>query len=78
MFDKDNSGQIEFHEFEALWKYIEQWKTCFQSFDKDRSGSIDRQELQGALKAFGYNVSDKLTHLIIMKFDRGGKLATNS
>lgn len=74
MFDKDQSGKIEFNEFAALWKYIEQWKQCFQTFDKDRSGSIDSQELQAALKAFGYNVNDRLVKLIVRKFDKGGKL----
>ncbi|KAI7869150.1 hypothetical protein BDF14DRAFT_1785323 [Spinellus fusiger] len=73
MFDTDNTGTINFHEFTGLWKYIEEWKKCFQAFDTDRSGSIDRGEMANALRAFGYNVSDKFITVLIQKFDRFGK-----
>jgi Ca2+-binding EF-hand superfamily protein len=73
MFDTDNSGTIGFNEFAALWKYIEDWKQCFQSFDVDRSGTIDQQELSQALHRFGYNISPELVQLMIRKFDRQGK-----
>ncbi|KAI9592662.1 hypothetical protein BDF19DRAFT_450556 [Syncephalis fuscata] len=73
LFDKDNSGTITFHEFAALWKYIEDWKRCFVSFDRDQSGSIDSNELKQALYQFGYNVSDRLIAQTIKKFDRRGR-----
>ncbi|KAJ8317942.1 hypothetical protein KUTeg_003033 [Tegillarca granosa] len=37
MFDKDKSGTIDVHEFSALWKYIQDWRACFERFDTDRS-----------------------------------------
>ncbi|KAK2557165.1 Peflin [Acropora cervicornis] len=56
MFDKDQSGTIDIYEFSALWKYIQQWKQCFDSFDRDRSGTIDANELQTAFTSFGYRL----------------------
>ncbi|KAJ9079345.1 hypothetical protein DSO57_1036304 [Entomophthora muscae] len=72
MFDTDNNGTINFNEFAGLWKYIDDWKKCFQSFDTDRSGTIDQSELRAALKAFGYNLSERFTTILITKFDKKG------
>ena len=46
MFDRDMTGTINFQEFGALWKYVNDWQTTFKSYDKDNSGSIDRGELK--------------------------------
>ncbi|KAI8887662.1 EF-hand [Backusella circina FSU 941] len=73
MFDKDNSGTIDFNEFAGLWKYIEDWKRCFQTFDEDNSGNIDHGEMSRALKTFGYNLSDQFIHVLVQKFDKYGK-----
>ncbi|PAV80403.1 hypothetical protein WR25_03568 [Diploscapter pachys] len=70
MFDSDNDGAINFTEFEALWKYINDWTQCFRSFDLDSSGNIDKGELQNALTKFGYRLSDQFYNLLMMKFDR--------
>ncbi|SAL98882.1 hypothetical protein [Absidia glauca] len=72
MFDADNSGTINFDEFSGLWNYIEEWKRCFQTFDRDGSGSVDRSEMHQALKAFGFNVSEKFVATLVQKFDRYG------
>ncbi|CAO3587471.1 unnamed protein product [Absidia cylindrospora] len=68
----DNTGTIDFQEFAGLWKYIEDWKRCFQTFDADGSGSIDRNEMQNALRTFGYNLSDRFVSVLIQKFDKYG------
>jgi Ca2+-binding EF-hand superfamily protein len=70
----DNTGTIDFQEFAGLWKYIEDWKRCFQTFDVDHSGSIDRAEMKNALQTFGYNLSDRFVTVLIQKFDKYGKL----
>ncbi|XP_064487124.1 programmed cell death protein 6-like [Ornithodoros turicata] len=70
MFDRDNSGTIDVHEFVSLWNYIEQWKRCFQSFDRDNSGNINVTELHQALTSFGYRLSVPFCQLAITKFDR--------
>lgn len=46
MFDRDNNGTINFHEFAALWKYITDWQNTFRTYDKDNSGHIDKNELK--------------------------------
>lgn len=53
MFDRDNSGTINFQEFQALWKYVTDWQNCFRSYDRDNSGSIDKNELKIAMASFG-------------------------
>lgn len=71
----DNSGTINFNEFAGLWKYIEDWKRCFQAFDADRSGSINQAEMGNALRSFGFNVSPKFISTLIQKFDRYGNVS---
>lgn len=73
MFDKDNSGTIQLHEFQALWNYIQQWKSVFERFDNNRSGSIEAQELTGAFAQMGYNVSPQFAAIVIGKFDIYGR-----
>ncbi|KAG0756093.1 hypothetical protein G6F57_003543 [Rhizopus arrhizus] len=73
MFDKDNSGTIDFNEFAGLWRYIEDWKRCFQTFDRDNSGNIDLGEMSMALKTFGYNLSDRFISVLLQKFDKYGQ-----
>lgn len=77
MFDKNNSGTINFEEFGALWKYVSDWQACFRSFDKDSSGNVDRNELKTALTNFGYRLSDNFYNLLIRKFDRSGRGVIN-
>ena len=73
MFDKNNSGTINFEEFGALWKYVTDWQGCFRGFDKDNSGNIDKSELQNALTSFGYRLSEPFYTVLVKKFDRSGK-----
>lgn len=53
MFDRDQSGHINFQEFQALWKYVTDWQNTFRSYDRDNSGAIDKNELKTALTSFG-------------------------
>jgi len=66
MFDRKQSGSIDFHEFQALWKYVTDWQNCFRSFDHDNSGSIDRRELKNALTTFGNLLRCLLSFSIII------------
>ncbi|XP_057311821.1 sorcin-like isoform X2 [Hydractinia symbiolongicarpus] len=70
MFDKDRSGTIDVYEFAALWKYIQDWKACFDRFDTDRSGTIDEGELIQAFTTFGYRLSPQFCGLCVRVFDR--------
>ncbi|XP_043482460.1 programmed cell death protein 6 isoform X2 [Leptopilina heterotoma] len=73
MFDRRQSGTVNFEEFGALWKYVTDWQNCFRSFDKDGSGNIDRHELKTALTNFGYRLNDDVINMLIRKYDRAGK-----
>ncbi|KAF7358834.1 Programmed cell death protein 6 [Mycena sanguinolenta] len=58
LFDADQSGTIDFHEFAGLWRFIENWKKVFEHFDKDHSGMIEKDELADVLQAkFGWTLS---------------------
>ena len=65
MFDKDNSGTIDFNEFSALWKYVTDWQGCFRGFDRDNSGTIDGNELKAALTTFGKYTAFKMSFQIL-------------
>ncbi|KAJ8041476.1 Programmed cell death protein 6 [Holothuria leucospilota] len=73
MFDRSNTGTINFQEFGSLWKYITDWQNTFRSYDRDNSGSIDKHELKTALTNFGYRLSDRFYDILIRKFDRSGR-----
>lgn len=73
MFDKSSRGQLGFEEFKQLWKYIEDWRQCFQSFDKDKSGNINKEELKLALTTFGYQLTDSFYDLLMLKFVKGNQ-----
>jgi Ca2+-binding EF-hand superfamily protein len=73
MFDRNNSGTIDFDEFGALWKYVTDWQNCFRSFDRDNSGTIDRAELLTALTSFGYRLHPTTVDMLVKKFDRLGQ-----
>lgn len=73
MFDRDNTGTIQLHEFQALWNYIQQWKGVFERFDGNRSGSIEAHELIQAFQQMGYNLSPQFGHIVISKFDVNGR-----
>ncbi|PAA49108.1 hypothetical protein BOX15_Mlig015110g2 [Macrostomum lignano] len=73
MFDRNQSGSIDFNSFQQLWRYITDWQNTFRTYDRDNSGSIDRHELKTALTTFGYRLSDSFFDLLIRKFDRQGR-----
>jgi len=73
MFDSNRNGQIDINEFAALWKYVQDWKNCFDSFDRDRSGTIDSNELSQAFATFGYRLSPQFTQLCVRVFDRNSR-----
>lgn len=70
IFDRDQSGTIDFREFQQLWLYINQWKGAFDRYDQDRSGAIEGHELHRAFAEMGFNVSANFVGLVLKRFDR--------
>jgi len=68
IFDTDRSGTVSFDEFAGLWKYIKDWQGVFRNFDRDQSGTIEGQELDAALRQFGFNMTPNLIRLLSMKY----------
>lgn len=73
MFDRDQSGTIELHEFQGLWNYLSQWRTLFDQFDRDRSGTIDAGELNTAFNQLGYRLSPQFAQLVVTRYDPQAK-----
>ena len=69
MFDRDNTRQINVKEFEALWKYLGEWRKTFDRFDSGRSGNITKDELRQALTTMGWSFSPQFPNLLMQKFD---------
>lgn len=50
MFDTQNTGSVDIHQFAKLFEYINQWLNIFKTYDRNGSGQIDDQELnQGVI-----------------------------
>ena len=76
-FDQNKDGSIDIYEFSHLWKYIQDWRQCFEGFDTDKSGTIDVNELQQAFQTFGYRLSVEFCRLCTQVFDRSDKHCMN-
>lgn len=72
LFDMDNSGTIDFNEFQQLFGFINQWKAAFQMYDRNNSQAIDSQEMGQALLHMGYRLSMPTVDKIFRKFDLAG------
>nr|ODN97863.1 calcium-binding protein [Cryptococcus depauperatus CBS 7855] len=68
IFDTDRSGNINFMEFEGLYRYIQDWHGIFRRFDHDRSGLIDTKELHAALLGFGFSLPPVLVDKLEKRF----------
>jgi len=76
MFDRENKGTINIHEFQGLFNYINQWKGTFESFDRDRSGYIEHSELSQAFQQMGYRFSPTFVQNLLAKYDPKTKRLT--
>jgi len=56
VFDKDNSGQIDFQEFATLYQFVTSMTNAFMQADADRSGFLDAREIWTAVSAAGFTV----------------------
>ena len=72
-FNLENQQELNFETFVNIWNYVMDWQKCFKRFDTDKSGCINSDELYTALISFGYNISKKMTDLLLKRFDRANK-----
>lgn len=74
LFDRDNSGTIDFNEFQQLYGFINQWRAAFQMYDRDNSQAIDGHELAQALVQMGYRLSPPTVNALCHKFATPGTM----
>lgn len=58
MFDTQNAGQLDIHQFSKLFEYINQWLNIFKTYDRNGSGQIDDQELNQGKKLRNFNTNE--------------------
>nr|CAG4719398.1 unnamed protein product [Naegleria fowleri] len=76
MFDKDNSGQIGFQEFEQLHNYLMNMKTSFERTDVDRSGNLNVNEVKSALQMSGYQINPQAVDRLFRCFSKNKQALT--
>uniref|UniRef100_A0A8B9J266 Calpain 9 n=1 Tax=Amazona collaria TaxID=241587 RepID=A0A8B9J266_9PSIT len=67
-YQTNGNGKLEFNEFKVFWEKMKKWIHIFLQFDFDKSGSMSSYELRSALKAAGYQLSNYLLQLIVLRY----------
>ncbi|KAJ1984589.1 hypothetical protein H4R34_000561 [Dimargaris verticillata] len=70
LFDLDGRGRLNFAEFRSMWRYVIDWRECFDKFDEDQSGTIRSHQFKRALRSFGYDLDDGLVELTTHRFNK--------
>jgi len=73
VFDRDNSGTIDFREYAALNQYLMNMFNAFSNADRDRSGFIDANEIHQAVSAAGFQLSIGTIQALTQKFSTPGR-----
>jgi len=73
VFDRDQSGSIDFNEYAVLHKFLTTMQNAFFAADRDRSGSIDSNEILSALQQAGFTLSMATIQTYGRKFDPAGR-----
>ena len=68
MMDADRSGSLSYNQFKKLWMKIMEWKKCFEKSDDDNSVTIDREELESAMKALKFQLSDDTLDTLVARY----------
>eukprot|EP00744_Colponema_vietnamica_P000701 GILI01001234.1.p1 GENE.GILI01001234.1~~GILI01001234.1.p1 ORF type:complete len:141 (+),score=52.16 GILI01001234.1:59-424(+) len=70
MFDKDNTGQIGFDEFQQMHPFVQGMSTGFKKRDKTGDGRLEGREVREALLEGGYRLEEGTFQLMMRKFDK--------
>ena len=74
IFDTDNSGTIDYYEFERLFRYIQVTRESFESYDYNRNGTLSLEEAFHAISRAKFDFKDASTmRLLCKKFDKGNR-----
>jgi len=68
MFDSRKSGNLDVNQFSALFGFIQQKKTMFESFDIDRSTYLNLDQLGQAFTQLGYRFSPQFIQNLSSKY----------
>lgn len=69
MYDTQNAGSVDIHQFNKMFEYINQWLNIFKTYDRNNSGLIDDQELnQGDIRVIPYAHFDFINFLNFTTF----------
>jgi len=80
VFDKNYTGSVDFNEYVALNRFINQMQTSFFQADQDRSGFLDSREIFTAISAAGFQLTYPTVQAICQKYDtnRNGQISADS
>ncbi|KAM8818719.1 calpain-9 isoform 2-T2 [Rhynchonycteris naso] len=68
LMDTSGNGKLEFDEFKVFWNRLKAWTSLFLQCDADRSGTMSSYELRTALRAAGFQLSNHLLQLIVLRY----------
>lgn len=67
--DRDNSGTIDFNEFERLHGFLSNVQASFDFFDSDHSGKLSMAEISAALSRAGFMIDGPALKAVFSRFD---------
>ncbi|XP_077024412.1 calpain-9 [Tamandua tetradactyla] len=68
LMDTSGNGKLEFDDFKVFWNKLKKWTNLFLQFDADKSGTMSSYELRVALKAAGFQLSNHLLQLMVLRY----------
>lgn len=70
LFNRSNTGSLNYEEFTQIWGYITQWQGIFRQYDRMNSSRLQMDACAQALQQFGYRLSQQFVQVFMQAFDR--------
>eukprot|EP00005_Dracoamoeba_jomungandri_P006312 CAMPEP_0174261724 /NCGR_PEP_ID=MMETSP0439-20130205/11954_1 /TAXON_ID=0 /ORGANISM="Stereomyxa ramosa, Strain Chinc5" /LENGTH=299 /DNA_ID=CAMNT_0015346267 /DNA_START=21 /DNA_END=920 /DNA_ORIENTATION=+ len=70
VFDSNKSGEIDFHEYAQLHKFIGTMQGYFYQYDQDNSNRLDKNELMSVLQSAGFVIRPETVDLLIQRYEK--------
>jgi Ca2+-binding EF-hand superfamily protein len=68
VFDKDNSGTINFNEYASLHGFLTKMTSAFYTNDTQRQGILNANDVQRALAAAGFELTAQTVQAVVTKY----------